>query len=484
MRILDVILTEEKQAIYAIGDSHAVAIGQAGKFIKYAANGRSAFSEENLSAIEEVKPGSIVVLSAGANDRNNQNKGSVIQRIEKLLYTLIEKKKCTVFFVLPAATDAPAFVGEKDMLRKELAKQIPADFPTIKILDLGSLSIKNGDGVHAPMSWYQNAARTVASSAKEVTSTKPVPQSGQPAPADSTAKTDDPLGDFAAQKEKEQAERDKKAAIDQADQVYQGADTKPPASGEAKPESGTTTPKKEFKVPTGNGDDVAKLQLALMVLGYNLGPDKDDGKVGKYTRQAIKDFQKDHNLKETGMFDQGTVDAIANAVNEKIKKGKQPSSPGTNEPRTREPSNKKPGQAPMVPGGTRGTVDPKEVSDYLRSKGMSDNHRAGILANIERESNFDVGNTTGDKGRSWGLFQWQDSGVPRRTNMIKAVPDWKTNWKGQIDYALGEDAGPRYLARKFGTAGEAAAWWSIHWERPKDKQGEAAKRANLAKKYL
>ena len=35
------------------------------------------------------------------------------------------------------------------------------------------------------------------------------------------------------------------------------------------------------------------------------------------------------------------------------------------------------------------------------------------------------------------LFQWNAGRADRM--MMAAVPDWQTNWQGQIDYALGED---------------------------------------------
>ena len=34
--------------------------------------------------------------------------------------------------------------------------------------------------------------------------------------------------------------------------------------------------------------------------------------------------------------------------------------------------------------------------------------------------------------------------------MAKAVPDWETNWQGQIDYALTEDVGPQYRSATAG----------------------------------
>lgn len=443
MRILDVVLLEDKQRIYAIGDSHAKAIGTYGKFLLYAADGRSAFSEENLSAIDKVIPGSVVVLGAGTNDMANQNISSVIQRVEKLL-TLLTNKKCTIWFVLPAATDSPQFIGYKDQLRNELAHQLPSDFPKVQLLDLGQLSIKSGDGIHAPQSWYQSAARTVAGSAKDTAGND---QSGK------EVKSDDPLGDFINQKEKEKAEK--------------------PADQSGKKETPSPSAP-SFEVPTGYyGEGIKRLQMALIALGYSVGPDKDDGKFGKNTRAAVLRFQKDHSLKETGLFDKETVDAINHDIAEKHKNHIKTT------PDTR--NSIQPGQSGKVPPGTKSTVAWQEVSSYLKSKGMDDQHRAGILANIQGESQFNVADQSGDKGTSWGLFQWQGS---RRVAMIKAVPDWKTNWKGQIDFAIGEDVAPRYFKRSFGTAGEAAAWWCYHWERPKDKVGDSKKRAAMANNYL
>ena len=72
-----------------------------------------------------------------------------------------------------------------------------------------------------------------------------------------------------------------------------------------------------------------------------------------------------------------------------------------------------------------------------------------------RESGFKLGaHNPNDPGAgSFGLFQWN---AGRANKMMAAVPDWQTNWKGQIDYALGEDHGPRYLSTQFTTAGDAA----------------------------
>ena len=117
-------------------------------------------------------------------------------------------------------------------------------------------------------------------------------------------------------------------------------------------------------------------------------------------------------------------------------------------------------------GGGAGTTTAGAVYNYLLSKGMSENHAKGITVNISRESGFQLG-AHGDKGigGSFGLFQW-NMAAGRGGPMMAAVPDWKTNWKGQIDYALQEFTGPDYFKRNFATAGEAAHWWMANWEIP------------------
>ena len=116
-------------------------------------------------------------------------------------------------------------------------------------------------------------------------------------------------------------------------------------------------------------------------------------------------------------------------------------------------------------GGGGGKITANQAYSYLISKGLSDNHAKGIVANISRESGFKLGaHNPNDPGAgSFGLFQWNGG---RAEAMMAAVPDYLTNWKGQIDYALGEDYGPRYLSTNFNSPGEAAYDWMKYWERP------------------
>ena len=104
---------------------------------------------------------------------------------------------------------------------------------------------------------------------------------------------------------------------------------------------------------------------------------------------------------------------------------------------------------PSVPAGG-GYVKPQEMYTYLTTHHkLSHNKAIGLIANAQRESSFKL-NNPGDGGFSNGLFQWHKG---RLSAMQKAVPDWQTNWKGQIDYALSEpgESGNNYLNTTFST---------------------------------
>ena len=120
-----------------------------------------------------------------------------------------------------------------------------------------------------------------------------------------------------------------------------------------------------------------------------------------------------------------------------------------------------------------GKVDPKEVYQYLKQKGLSDEHALGILTNIEAESGFNY-TAVGDKGTSIGLFQHHAS---RADNLKKfAGSNWK-DWKKQVDFALQEKPTQSFLKSNFKTPAEASEWWTVKWEVPSNKYEKAAQRA-------
>jgi len=137
--------------------------------------------------------------------------------------------------------------------------------------------------------------------------------------------------------------------------------------------------------------------------------------------------------------------------------------PGEDEKKEKKDSNKTEmsGTGDYSPEGLQG-----EIYKYLISKGMDDIHAIGLMANISRESGFRPGVQEEGGGGGVGLFQYTNE--PRKGNFLKAVPDYKTNWKGQIDYALKEpgEPAPQWLAMKFSSSQEAADWFMRKWERP------------------
>jgi hypothetical protein len=117
---------------------------------------------------------------------------------------------------------------------------------------------------------------------------------------------------------------------------------------------------------------------------------------------------------------------------------------------------------------------PKAVYDYIRSKGVSDIHAKGVLANIQGESSFNPA-AVGDNGTSGGLFQHH---ADRFDKLKQAVPDWETNWKGQIDFALQDDVGPAYLATPYTDPVAAADAFMTDYERPAEEVREQRRQLN------
>ena len=113
-----------------------------------------------------------------------------------------------------------------------------------------------------------------------------------------------------------------------------------------------------------------------------------------------------------------------------------------------------------------GTVSPQVVYAYLKGKGLSHNHIMGIIAGIDGESSFRIGvQEQGHTKEGIGLFQY--TYPSRKQAFLQSVPNYKENWKGQIDYAVDKDPETRaYLSRQFGSPEEAAEWWLVQWERP------------------
>lgn len=130
-----------------------------------------------------------------------------------------------------------------------------------------------------------------------------------------------------------------------------------------------------------------------------------------------------------------------------------------------------PGTTYEGPGGPEttdgGNVLSKQAAySYIRSKGIDHIHTMGIMANIQGESAFQIGVTEkGGTKSGVGLFQY--TYPSRKRAFLQAVPDYKKNWKGQIDYAIGSDPNTAlYLRKQFSSPEEAADDWMRNWENP------------------
>ena len=119
------------------------------------------------------------------------------------------------------------------------------------------------------------------------------------------------------------------------------------------------------------------------------------------------------------------------------------------------------------------TIQEKAYNYLVEDLRLSRNHALGLIANVERESRWKV-----DVAK--GLFQWHGK---RYRNMETEVPDWSTNWKAQLAYAVVEDVGPEWCLMNFKTAEEASAWWCRHWERPANISRDIVKNNKFLELY-
>ena len=250
------------------------------------------------------------------------------------------------------------------------------------------------------------------------------------------------------------AARRNKAIVNQASEII----------GDAKTEDIKTKSKKAVKDilrPAVRMEGVNRMAGSVAAGAYIMDESKKMQKEQaelKLERKKINDALVALNKAQT---EQAKTNAKLNAARlEKLKKEGTFVVPGTsNSPDQTSTS------SPILPSSASSNSSnpsPKEVFDYMKSLGVSDIHAKGILANIKGESGFQTG-VMGDGGKSGGLFQMYND---RYRKMVENVPDWKTNWKGQIVHGLKDDVAPQYLKMNFGSPVEAANWFLHKYERP------------------
>jgi hypothetical protein len=185
-----------------------------------------------------------------------------------------------------------------------------------------------------------------------------------------------------------------------------------------------------------------------------------------------------NSMKKSLGMDDGTGGLSLVNPSGKVTDTKLDTTPSSDTSSTDTSSNKSSSSDTVV--GKKGSVNPTVVKSYLASKGLDKQHVAGIMSNIKHESGFRPG-VLGDNGTSGGLFQHH---AERFSAMRKAAgPDWQTNWKGQIDFALSEPAGQRYINTKFSTPEEATKWFTINFEIPANKVAQANIRSQSASQF-
>ena len=124
-----------------------------------------------------------------------------------------------------------------------------------------------------------------------------------------------------------------------------------------------------------------------------------------------------------------------------------------------------------LPG--KNLISEKEIFDYLMTKpGMTEVKAAGIVANIAKESLYyadavEMGNVTNP---GIGLFQYTLKS--RKDAFLKAVPDWKTNWKAQIDFAFEENEFKTFMKEPYETVQDSTRGFMKIFEKPKDQSEE------------
>lgn len=123
---------------------------------------------------------------------------------------------------------------------------------------------------------------------------------------------------------------------------------------------------------------------------------------------------------------------------------------------------------------------------YFVRMGWSPAQAAGLVANLVRESNLDP-SAVGDGGQAYGIAQWHP---PRQANFRAVIGKDIRNSSLEEQLAF-VHAELRSTERAAGealaactTAAEAGACVSIRYERPADRDAEAARRAQFAEGVL
>jgi len=143
-----------------------------------------------------------------------------------------------------------------------------------------------------------------------------------------------------------------------------------------------------------------------------------------------------------------------------------------------------PATAPTSSAGGKGASNKEQAAmAYFQAQGWSREQAAGLAANIKRESAFNAG-AVGDNGKAYGIAQWHPD---RQAEFQKKFgkPIQGSTLEEQMAFmhyelTQGNERAAGAKLRGTSSAAEAAAAVSMHYERPADRAGEAAKRGQMA----
>lgn len=145
---------------------------------------------------------------------------------------------------------------------------------------------------------------------------------------------------------------------------------------------------------------------------------------------------------------------------------------------------------------TNGIANKQDIYNYLTGPkssggyGYSPSAALGLMGNMQRESSFKTNVVEYGGGSGVGLFQYTEPS--RKAEFISAVPDWQTNAKAQIDFALtGETtvgvtgvSNSSFLNAVMSSDGDVNTIQALilkYWEIPKDLAGGAVKNMEFAR---
>jgi lysophospholipase L1-like esterase/peptidoglycan hydrolase-like protein with peptidoglycan-binding domain len=150
------------------------------------------------------------------------------------------------------------------------------------------------------------------------------------------------------------------------------------------------------KGETEQDDAILKYQNDLEKLGFNLGNESSTGVAGKKTKRAIEKLEKVYNSQEKSQSVSNSAmnlmkkligsDVVSRILGKKIQEPKE--------------------TAPLM--GKSVTNPSAKIMTFLKNKGLSTSQAAGIVGNLQVESEFNP-NAVGDNGTSYGIAQWHKS---------------------------------------------------------------------------